>query len=131
MRYENGRYLDGWYNRLHGAYVATMADVGVTGDLSPEDFLAAMDGYRQRDEQLRHVTPPSGGSGPFHLSVPAVRVELPCSVRDSCPGSEVPVARERAHWPCRRSAAPRRQAQSFCAATSTVSSARYIRYQRP
>jgi hypothetical protein len=33
--------LDGWYNRLHGAYVATMADVGVTGDLSPEDFLAA------------------------------------------------------------------------------------------
>jgi hypothetical protein len=84
----------------------------------------AMDGYRQRDEQLRHVTPPSGGSGPFHLSVPAVRVELPCSVRDSCPGSEVPVARERAHWPCRRSAAPRRPAQSsFCAATSTASSA--------
>ena len=29
MRYENGRYLDGWYNRLRDAYLATMADLGV------------------------------------------------------------------------------------------------------
>jgi Helix-turn-helix len=55
VRYDNGRYLDGWYNRLRDAYVATMADLGVTGDLSPEDFLAAMDGYRQRDPQLAIV----------------------------------------------------------------------------
>jgi hypothetical protein len=55
VRYENGRYLDGWYNRLRDAYVATMADLGVTADLSPHDFLAAMDGYRQRDPQLAIV----------------------------------------------------------------------------
>jgi transcriptional regulator with XRE-family HTH domain len=55
VRYENGRYLDGWYNRLRDGYVATMADLGVTGDLSPEDFLAAMDGYRQRDPQMAIV----------------------------------------------------------------------------
>ncbi|MGW0468525.1 telomere-associated protein Tap [Streptomyces sp. NPDC003027] len=55
VRYENGRYLDGWYNRLRDAYVATMADLGVTGDLPPEDFLTAMDGYRLRDPQLAIV----------------------------------------------------------------------------
>ncbi|MET4921732.1 helix-turn-helix transcriptional regulator [Streptomyces sp. PSRA5] len=52
VRYDNGRYLDGWYNRLRDAYLATMADLGVGSDLSPEDFLAAMDGYRGRDPQL-------------------------------------------------------------------------------
>ncbi|MCT2588388.1 helix-turn-helix domain-containing protein [Streptomyces sp. N2-109] len=55
VRYENGRYLDGWYNRLRDAYLATMADLGVAADLSPEDFLAAMEGYRQRDPQLATV----------------------------------------------------------------------------
>ncbi|MFJ8768806.1 telomere-associated protein Tap [Streptomyces clavifer] len=55
VRYENGRYLDGWYNRLRDAYIATMADLGVTVDLSPADFLAAMDGYRQRDPQMALV----------------------------------------------------------------------------
>ncbi|MDT0478401.1 transcriptional regulator, partial [Streptomyces sp. DSM 41014] len=45
VRYDNGRYLDGWYTRLRDAYLATMADLGVTTDLSPEDFLTAMDGY--------------------------------------------------------------------------------------
>ncbi|WP_228974629.1 helix-turn-helix transcriptional regulator [Streptomyces sp. DH12] len=55
VRYDNGRYLDGWYNRLRDAYLATMADLGVRADLSPEDFLAAMDGYRSRDPQLAVV----------------------------------------------------------------------------
>ncbi|WP_137991454.1 telomere-associated protein Tap [Streptomyces vilmorinianum] len=55
IRYENGRYLDGWYNRLRDAYIATMADLGVPADVSPEDFLKAMDGYRQRDPQLAIV----------------------------------------------------------------------------
>lgn len=55
VRYDNGRYLDGWYNRLRDAYVATMADLGVTADLSPPEFLAAMDGYRQRDPHLAVV----------------------------------------------------------------------------
>ncbi|MFH8753709.1 telomere-associated protein Tap [Streptomyces rimosus] len=55
VRYENGRYLDGWYTRLRDAYLATMADLGVAADLSPADFLAAMDGYRSRDPQMAIV----------------------------------------------------------------------------
>ncbi|MGW1412630.1 telomere-associated protein Tap [Streptomyces sp. NPDC002403] len=55
VRYDNGRYLDGWYNRLRDAYLATMADLGVDADLSPADFLAALDGYRQRDPELAIV----------------------------------------------------------------------------
>ncbi|MFJ3817098.1 telomere-associated protein Tap [Streptomyces sp. NPDC090056] len=55
VRYENGRYLDGWYNRLRDAHLATMADLGVGADLSPEEFLAAMDGHRGRDPELAVV----------------------------------------------------------------------------
>ena len=55
VRRENGRYLDGWYNRLRDAYLATMADLGVDADLSPADFLAAMDGYKGRDPELAIV----------------------------------------------------------------------------
>ncbi|MET9365618.1 helix-turn-helix transcriptional regulator [Streptomyces sp. NPDC006632] len=55
VRRENGRYLDGWYNRLRDAYLATMADLGVDADLAPEDFLAAMNGYKGRDPELAIV----------------------------------------------------------------------------
>lgn len=55
VRPRNGRYLDGWYNRLRDAYIATMADLGVTADLSPVGFLAAMDGHKERDPQLAVV----------------------------------------------------------------------------
>ena len=55
VRRENGRYLDGWYTRLRDAYLATMADLGVDADLAPEDFLAAMDGYKGRDPELAIV----------------------------------------------------------------------------
>ncbi|MFD7121444.1 telomere-associated protein Tap [Streptomyces sp. NPDC059922] len=55
VRYENGRFLDGWYQRLRDAYVATMADLGVTAGLSPQEFLTAMDGCRQRDPHLAIV----------------------------------------------------------------------------
>jgi transcriptional regulator with XRE-family HTH domain len=55
VRHDSGRYLDGWYNRLRDAYLATMADLGVHADLSPADFLAAMDGYRLRDPGLAIV----------------------------------------------------------------------------
>ncbi|WP_030791324.1 telomere-associated protein Tap [Streptomyces sp. NRRL S-920] len=55
VRYDNGRYLDGWYNRLRDAYLVTMADLGVDADLSPEDFLAAMNGYKARDPELAIV----------------------------------------------------------------------------
>ncbi|MEW2071707.1 helix-turn-helix transcriptional regulator [Streptomyces sp. NPDC007346] len=55
VRYENGRYLDSWYQRLRDAYLATMADLGVGADLDPAGFLAAMDGYRSRDPELGMV----------------------------------------------------------------------------
>jgi hypothetical protein len=55
VRYENGRYLDGWYNRLRDAYLATMADLGIVADLPPADFLTAMDGYKDRDPELAIV----------------------------------------------------------------------------
>lgn len=55
VRYENGRYLDGWYNRLRDAYLATMADLGVDADLAPAEFLAAMDGYKERNPELAIV----------------------------------------------------------------------------
>ncbi|MGA5559508.1 telomere-associated protein Tap [Streptomyces lavendulocolor] len=55
VRYDNGRYLDGWYNRLRDAYLATMADLGVDADLAPADFLTAMDGYKARDPELAIV----------------------------------------------------------------------------
>ncbi|NHI11840.1 XRE family transcriptional regulator [Streptomyces sp. KO7888] len=55
VRHDHGRYLDGWYNRLRDAYLATMADLGVGAELSPEEFLSAMDGYRRRDPELAIV----------------------------------------------------------------------------
>jgi DNA-binding transcriptional regulator YiaG len=55
VRPDNGRYLDNWYSRLRDAYVATMAELGVTADLAPEEFLAAMEGHRLRDPQLAVV----------------------------------------------------------------------------
>ncbi|MGX1135567.1 DNA-binding XRE family transcriptional regulator [Streptomyces glaucescens] len=55
VRYDNGRYLDSWYNRLRDAFLATMADLGVHTDMAPADFLAAMDGYKERDPQLAIV----------------------------------------------------------------------------
>ncbi|MFF8196440.1 telomere-associated protein Tap [Streptomyces bobili] len=55
VRYENGRYLDGWYNRLRDAFLATMADLGVHADMEPADFLAAMDDYKSRDPELAIV----------------------------------------------------------------------------
>ncbi|GAA2286616.1 helix-turn-helix transcriptional regulator [Streptomyces atrovirens] len=55
VRHDNGRYLDDWYNRLRGAYLATMADLGVHADMEPADFLTAMNGYQGRDPQLTIV----------------------------------------------------------------------------
>ncbi|GGW55267.1 transcriptional regulator [Streptomyces lucensis JCM 4490] len=55
VRFENGRYLDAWYNRLRDAYLATMADLGVHADLAPADFLAAMGRHKDRDPGLAIV----------------------------------------------------------------------------
>ncbi|MFJ9473068.1 telomere-associated protein Tap [Streptomyces caniferus] len=51
VRDESGYYLDPWYQRLRDAYVATMADLGVTTGMSEADFLAAMAGYKSVDPQ--------------------------------------------------------------------------------
>ncbi|MFJ2900218.1 telomere-associated protein Tap [Streptomyces sp. NPDC087218] len=42
VRTQSGRYLDSWYKRLRDAYIATMADLGVTTDLAGQEFLDAM-----------------------------------------------------------------------------------------
>ncbi|MFE1458640.1 telomere-associated protein Tap [Streptomyces sp. NPDC058735] len=55
VRYDSGRYLDDWYQRLRDAYLATMAELGVRADMEPSDFLAAMEGYRERDPELATV----------------------------------------------------------------------------
>ncbi|MEV8536692.1 helix-turn-helix transcriptional regulator [Streptomyces sp. NPDC051211] len=49
VRPENGNYLDRWYTRLRDAYLATMADLGVTTTLSDAEFLKAMAVHKQHD----------------------------------------------------------------------------------
>ncbi|WFB11270.1 helix-turn-helix domain-containing protein [Streptomyces sp. LX-29] len=55
VRREKGKPLDGWYKRLRDAYVHTMGDLDVGEKLPPAEFLAAMDGYKQRDPELAIV----------------------------------------------------------------------------
>ncbi|MFD7556699.1 telomere-associated protein Tap, partial [Streptomyces sp. NPDC059835] len=47
IREDHGPYLDAWYTRLRDAYMATMADLGVTPSLSEPDFLTAMSGHKE------------------------------------------------------------------------------------
>ncbi|MDQ0408673.1 transcriptional regulator with XRE-family HTH domain [Streptomyces sp. DSM 40167] len=49
VRTHNGRYLDAWYKRLRDAYVATMADLGVTTGMDGAEFLRAMARSRHAD----------------------------------------------------------------------------------
>ncbi len=49
IRPEHGPYLDPWYARLRDAYLATMAQLGVTSGMEPADFLAAMAHHKQAD----------------------------------------------------------------------------------
>jgi len=52
VRTQTGRYLDSWYKRLRDAYIATMADMGVTTDLQGEEFLEAMARRKQVDPTM-------------------------------------------------------------------------------
>ncbi|MFF5654387.1 telomere-associated protein Tap [Streptomyces collinus] len=52
VRTQTGRYLDSWYKRLRDAYVATMADMGVTTDLTGSEFLEAMGRRKQLDPTM-------------------------------------------------------------------------------
>jgi transcriptional regulator with XRE-family HTH domain len=49
LRPEHGPYLDPWYQRLRDAYLATMAELGVTSAMAPDEFLAAMEQHKQHD----------------------------------------------------------------------------------
>jgi hypothetical protein len=55
LRRETGAYLDPWHNRLKTAYVDTLADLGVTKDLTDTEFLAAMERHKQVDPALAAV----------------------------------------------------------------------------
>ncbi|MGW9400641.1 telomere-associated protein Tap [Streptomyces sp. NPDC055642] len=52
VRTQTGRYLDAWYKRLRDAYLATMADLGVTTDLQGQEFLDAMARSKQVDPTM-------------------------------------------------------------------------------
>jgi hypothetical protein len=55
LRREAGPYLDPWYKHLSEAYKATMADLGITADLAPADFLAAMETHKAGDAGMAAV----------------------------------------------------------------------------
>lgn len=55
LRRETGAYLDPWHDRLKNAYVDTLADLGVTKDLSDAEFIAAMEHHKQNDPALAAV----------------------------------------------------------------------------
>ncbi|MET7799293.1 transcriptional regulator, partial [Streptomyces decoyicus] len=55
IRTESGPYLDPWYKRISEAYKATMADLGVTPDLSEAEFLTAMEHHKATDPALAAV----------------------------------------------------------------------------
>ncbi|WP_327310105.1 helix-turn-helix transcriptional regulator (plasmid) [Streptomyces sp. NBC_01298] len=52
VRTQTSRYLDAWYKRLRDAYVDTMADMGVTTDLTGQEFLDAMARRKQVDPTM-------------------------------------------------------------------------------
>ncbi|MFI7360483.1 telomere-associated protein Tap, partial [Streptomyces avidinii] len=53
VRTETGRYLDPWYDRLRDAYLATMADLGVTPGMDDHEFLEAMAAVKDGDPALK------------------------------------------------------------------------------
>ncbi|MCL7429804.1 DNA-binding transcriptional regulator [Streptomyces sp. YS415] len=55
LRRETGAYLDPWHDRLKTAYVDTLADLGVTKDLTDAEFLAVMEQHKQVDPALAAV----------------------------------------------------------------------------
>ncbi|WP_053163443.1 telomere-associated protein Tap [Streptomyces noursei] len=55
LRKETGAYLDPWHDRLKTAYVDTLADLGVTKDLTDTEFLAAMERHKDVDRAMAAV----------------------------------------------------------------------------
>ncbi|MEU2303060.1 helix-turn-helix domain-containing protein [Streptomyces antibioticus] len=55
LRRETGAYLDPWHDRLKTAYVDTLADLGVTKELTDAEFLAAMERHKDVDPAMAAV----------------------------------------------------------------------------
>lgn len=55
LRRETGAYLDPWHDRLKNAYTDTLADLGVTKDLTDVEFLAAMERHKDADPAMAAV----------------------------------------------------------------------------
>ncbi|MEU8764706.1 helix-turn-helix transcriptional regulator [Streptomyces sp. NPDC048659] len=55
LRRETGAYLDPWHDRLKTAYVDTLADLGVTKDLTDTEFLAVMERHKDVDPAMAAV----------------------------------------------------------------------------
>lgn len=55
LRRETGAYLDPWHDRLKTAYLDTLADLGVTKDLTDRQFLDAMEQHKQTDPAMAAV----------------------------------------------------------------------------
>lgn len=55
LRRETGAYLDPWHDRLKAACLDTLADLGVTRDLSDAEFLTAMERHKDADPALAAV----------------------------------------------------------------------------
>ncbi|MFF3941683.1 telomere-associated protein Tap [Streptomyces phaeofaciens] len=55
LRRETGAYLDPWHDRLKTAYVDTLADLGVTRDLTDAEFLTAMERHKRADPAMAAV----------------------------------------------------------------------------
>ncbi|MFB7825304.1 telomere-associated protein Tap [Streptomyces hydrogenans] len=90
VRTETGRYFDPWYKRLREAYIETMADLGVTTDLTDQEFLDAMARRKQTDPVLAlletaikatakggigKLRQRSGGKVPYYQPYPALQRE--------------------------------------------------------
>ncbi|MEV0415827.1 helix-turn-helix transcriptional regulator [Streptomyces sp. NPDC050448] len=52
LRLDHGPYLDAWYTRLRDAYMATMADLGITSTLPEPEFLTAMAELQQHSDPV-------------------------------------------------------------------------------
>ncbi|MGW2599549.1 telomere-associated protein Tap [Streptomyces klenkii] len=55
LRPESSGYLDLWHDRLRDAYMATLADLGVTADMPEDAFVAAMPTLKERDPEVYAV----------------------------------------------------------------------------
>ncbi|GAA2592204.1 hypothetical protein Stube_67720 [Streptomyces tubercidicus] len=95
VRYEHGAYLDAWYTRLRDAYMATMADLGVTTGMPDDAFLAAMARHKDLDRDRPPYCRPSSrpSRAASASSVSGRRASASSTVSGGLPWSGRPEAR--------------------------------------